>query len=195
MVLLYLPKNVLFCTLVHAQCCIHFLGWQILFPVEAADSNSDLGLSCAVTVKGRIYYQRSSATKGCLTPQVVFHLRLFSTKGSLPLKVVWFNSIQINLIPSVAQLNSAIQYLTYFSATADVLYRYQYKISLLARVSVSSSVISEQYQWLFHIICNLLWLLFPHPHRHYAKSQELVQLSTTKKTLKELVGLLLRLTK
>ena len=34
-------------------------------------------------------------------------------------------------------------------------YRYQYKISLLARVSVSSSVISEQYQWLFHIICNL----------------------------------------
>ena len=83
--------------------CMHnaaytFLRWQILFPAEAADSNSSSG-SCAVIVKGRSYHQKLTPTEGRfpptivftegrLPPKVVFHQRSSSTEGCLTLKVV-----------------------------------------------------------------------------------------------------------
>ena len=69
-----------------------FLRWQILFPVETADSNSGLE-SVVLCIKGRSHHwrlshQRLSSTKGSFPPNVVFHWMSCSTKGYLPLKVI-----------------------------------------------------------------------------------------------------------
>ena len=82
-----------------------FLRWQILFPVETADSNSGLGSVAlwlsrgGVTTEGClppkvvsqkvIFQQRLSSREGRLPPMVVFHWRLSSTEGRLPPKVIF----------------------------------------------------------------------------------------------------------
>ena len=59
--------------------------------------------------------------RGRLSRKLVFHQRSSYTEGRLPPKGFCFNSIEVDLILSVAQLSSAIHYLFNFPAAADVL--------------------------------------------------------------------------
>ena len=63
-----------------------FLQWQILFPVETADSNS--GLGSVVTVKGRSHHQRSSSIEGHLLQQ-----KKCCGSGNLPICHAYLNQI------------------------------------------------------------------------------------------------------
>ena len=125
------------------------LQWRHLFLCSKAPPCSDTFLKIKSksntarrgdahqTSKEKIYFSNfwrkvfylSTVRKALLTPAIwvciivneIQQQRLSSTEGCLPPKVFCFNSIEFDLILSVAQLSSAIHYLFNFPAAADVL--------------------------------------------------------------------------
>ena len=116
-----------------------------------------------------IFHWKLSSTDGRLTPKVIFHRRLSSIEGCLiQLNLVWFNF----------ECGSAIHYLFYFPAAADVLPSSRSSASLSSLTIIFESLILQPPMIIFSST---------HTHIMYIRNVQshlLVLLSTTKMNLR-----------
>ena len=151
-----------------------FLRWQILFPVETADSNSNLSSVALWLCHGEVsppkavfhrrclpqrdvFHQRSSSMECCLPVRVVFHKRSSSTDGCLPANVVFHqrsSSIDGRLSPEVvfhwrfSSTKDSLPPKVFFHQRSSSTYHYMKQLYGVLLVHLIYSGNYGQYYWI-----------------------------------------------